>query len=123
MALATQKVKSAWPQDKGLVFPAAIKNDITTVSKTSSDVTNQCKHQDKLKVLLEDMKNKYSFKVTVMSIRLQRERPLDGSNYTRNCICEHLISVKIEKGLSSGLTIIFHLEALKITTIPTFLQA
>jgi len=123
VALATQRVKSAWPQETGQVFPATIKNNSTTVSKPSSDVTNQCKHQDNLKALLEDMKNKYSFKATVMSIRLQRECLLEGSNYTRNCICEDLLSVKIEKGLSSDLTIIFHLEALQITPIPTFLQA
>jgi hypothetical protein len=48
-----------------------------------------------------------------MSIRLETEYLLEGSNYTRNCICEHLILVKIEKGLSSELTIIFHLEGTK----------
>jgi len=49
--------------------------------------------------LLEDMNNRYSIKLTVMSIRLQTEHLLEGSTYTRNCICEHLISLKIEKGL------------------------
>ena len=90
-----------------------IKNDSTTVSRTSSDVTNQCKHQDSLKALLEDMNSKYSFKVTVISIRLETEHLLEGSNYIRNCICQHLISVKIEKGLSSEFMIIFHLEGTK----------
>jgi len=83
------------------------------VSKTSSDVTNQYKHLDNLKAFVEGMKNRYSFKVTVMLMKLETEHLLEGSNYTRNCICEHLISIKIETGLSSDLIIIFHLEGTK----------
>ena len=64
------------------------------------------------------MKNKYSFKVTVMSIRLETEHILKGSNYIRNCICEHLVPVKIKKWLSSDLTITFHLEGTKIYSNP-----
>jgi len=83
------------------------------VSKTSSDVTNQYKHLDNLKAFVEDMKNKYSFKVTFMLIKLETQHLLEGSNYRRNSICEHLISIKIETVLSSDFIIIFHLEGTK----------
>lgn len=83
------------------------------MSKTSSDVTDQYIHLDNLKAFLEDIKNKYSFKVTVMLIKLETEHLLEGFNYTRNCICEHLISIKIETELSSDLIIIFSLEGTK----------
>jgi hypothetical protein len=64
------------------------------------------------------MKNKYSFKVTVMLIGLETEHLLEGYNYTGNCIFEHLISVKIENGLNSDLTIICRLEGTKNYSTP-----
>jgi hypothetical protein len=64
------------------------------------------------------MKKKYSFKVTDMLIGLETEHLLERYNYTRNCICQHLISIKIEKGLNSDLTIICHLDGTKNYSTP-----
>jgi hypothetical protein len=77
VALVTQSAKSAWSQETAQVYSAVTRYNSTTVSKTSSDVANQCENHDSLQALLEDMKNTKSFQVIVLSIRLETEHLLE----------------------------------------------